>query len=181
MKNIAIAALVTAAGLALIGCNLTPPGQPEQSEPPVAKRGTAEYLGGREKETAMERVKEVTDKYVARTEECAKLEKEKSKLLEENHKLVAKVAAAEKELARVKTELADADALLVQLTADLKQWKAEVLGVRKEINDAHAIIIQRLCEVIRLEGGEVPDDTGGKSVVKTGTPEKGKTDGGANG
>jgi len=179
MKNIAPAALVTAVSLALIGCNLTPTGP---ANPPVAPEGrTFNALKPSDEETAIRRVKELTDKLLALSDKCMTLQNENEALREKNRVLTGAAGKAETELDRVQKQLAAADKMLEDLTKDLKEWKKDVLGFREEMRETQALMIKRLCQLILLSGGEVPDDTSGKSVVKTGTTKKDTTNGGSNG
>jgi len=178
MKNIAIAAFLAVGCLALVGCNLA---QQQPTPPtPAAVGGTAPHLVPRDEKTAMERVNELTDKCVELSEKRMKLQNENETLRDKNRVLIDASAKAQAELVQAKKELADANVMLDELTADLQRWKENVLGFREEMRKAQAVELQKLVEIIRFLGGEVPDG-GGKTVVNTDKTKKVAIEGGTNG
>lgn len=179
MKNTTVILTVTLA-FVVAGCDeqmsyrdRTPP--PTTSKP---ASGNVEYLADSSvarnddstaSPSAVEDALRWSRKYSETAEKLVGAQQELHAAREEKQELLAKVARLQTELDRAKQELRESNQMLVEMREELNRWKTNVLGYRDEMLAAQEAQLDRLHEIIKLLGGQVPapaenaaDTAGGK-------------------
>lgn len=106
--------------------------------------------------TAVESAIELSEKYARASEQLAALKQEKQQLVSQNLKLNNQLQACQQELKQTQKELDEANALLLEMRVELNNWKNDVIGFRDEMRDADKAQLEALLKVLKLLGGEVP-------------------------
>lgn len=181
MRNTTVLMTVTLV-LAAVGCD-EQMSYRDRTPPPNASQlasGNVEYLAdssvARDDESAaspsaVEDALRWSRKYSETAEKLVAAQQDLHAAREEKQQLLAKVARLQTELDRAKQELRESNQMLVEMREELNRWKTNVLGYRDEMLRAQEVQLDRLHEIIKLLGGQVPpssDDAAGTAGGKEG-------------
>jgi len=154
-----------AAALALVGCQgggLTPWGSDadaEQVQPAGPLRDLPaiedENGGGR---SAVGQALVWSEKYSQLAEKMVQLEQEKQAVEKRRQEAQQRADGLAAELAQARKDLEEAQEFLRMQKEELAEWKRRVTGLQGENQRALLAIIEKQNEIIRLLGGEVPDE-----------------------
>jgi chromosome segregation ATPase len=108
-----------------------------------------------QKPTAVDSAIELSEKYVALTDEASLLRQQNKDLITRNQLFEDQVAALEKQLKQTQKELAEANEILIEMRVELNNWKSDVLGFREEMRDAETAQLEALLKILQVLGGEI--------------------------
>lgn len=156
MRNVATLLLVMAA-LCVAGCSFLK----ERGDPTVTNIPPPVVVDPPDRENevspALEKYTALLEKHNRTIAEMARQQEQNRQLYDESRKVNEQAITLKGELARTQKELQEANDLLIEVRQQNEKWKADVLGYRDEIRTALQTILETEIRVVRLLGGEAPE------------------------
>jgi len=143
------------------GCSSVRNSQMEEDESPLAEMLRNDSVAkrfqesARQETTAVDSAIELSEKYVALTDEASLLRQQNEDLVIRNQLFDDQVKALEKQLKQTQKELAEANEILIEMRLELNNWKSDVLGFREEMRDAETAQLEALLKILHVLGGEI--------------------------